>query len=171
MVHAVVFAEGQAGVAAVHRTAGGIHQVLHPVVAAALEHVAEAHQVGLDVGGGGQGLAVGRLAAEGGLQGGAILQAGLDQGEGGAAAGGQLLQLGQSRALEGGVVVGIEVVEAEHGRAALQQTLAEMKADEAGGAGNQNRHSVARASVGVAPAFHDKRSRAAPWWRPSGCRG
>jgi hypothetical protein len=167
--------------------------VLHPVVAAALEHVAEAHQVGLDVGGGvlervahaglggqvhhpaggagGQGLAVGRLAAEGGLQGGAILQAGLDQGEGSAAAGGQLLQLGQSRALEGGVEVGIEVVEAEHGRAALQQALAEMKTDEAGGAGNQNRHSVARASVGVAPAFHDKRSRAAPWWRPSGCRG
>ena len=50
MVNTVVLGKGRLGVAAVHRTAGGIHQMLHVVMSAALEDVAKARQIALDIG-------------------------------------------------------------------------------------------------------------------------
>ena len=43
MVYSLVLGKRQLGVAAIDRAAAGIHQVLHPVVAAALKDVAKAH--------------------------------------------------------------------------------------------------------------------------------
>ncbi len=46
----MLLTEGQLAITAIHRATGGIHQVLHPVVAATLKNVAETYQVALDVG-------------------------------------------------------------------------------------------------------------------------
>lgn len=42
--------ERQVAVAAIHRTAGGIDQVLHTVMAAIFKDVARTHKIALDVG-------------------------------------------------------------------------------------------------------------------------
>ena len=52
----------------------------------------------------------------------------------------QGLQPGQTGLLEGGVVVGIEVIEPHHSLAALEQRLGDGGADEAGGAGEEGDH-------------------------------
>ena len=126
--------------------------MLNAVVAAALQHMAKAHQVGLDVGGrvldriahpslGRQVHHLLRLVrSEGRLHRASILQIGLDQLEGSARSLCCGLQLCQPRPLQGRVVVGVEVVEPQHRRAPLQQPLAQVVADEAGGAGDENGH-------------------------------
>jgi hypothetical protein len=49
MIHRLAFIKRQVAVTAIHRTAGGIHQVLSAVVTAALQDVAKPHQIALDV--------------------------------------------------------------------------------------------------------------------------
>ena len=51
VVHRLVLGKREISVAAIHRAAGGIDQMLDALVAATLEHMAETHQIRLDVGG------------------------------------------------------------------------------------------------------------------------
>jgi len=50
MVHGLVLRKRQVGVAAIHRAAGGVNEMLDAVVAASLKNVAKPHQIALDVG-------------------------------------------------------------------------------------------------------------------------
>ena len=58
------------------------------------------------------------------------------------------VELGQPRLLERHVVVVVDVVEARHGVAARQQRPGDVKADEAGGAGDQDPHQAAEDAAG-----------------------
>ena len=49
VVHRLVLGKLEISVAAIHRAAGGIDQMLDALVAATLEHMAETHQIRLDV--------------------------------------------------------------------------------------------------------------------------
>ena len=154
MVHRLRLAEGQIAVAAIHRAAAGIHQVLHLLVAAALQHMAHRHQVALHVGAGIlQGVAhaglgrqvdqpVGPHGRQQRRQRRAIGQVELMKPPGArAAAGGCLgLQPLQARLFEGGVVVGIEIVDPHHLITTGQQPFAHARTDEAGRAGHENGH-------------------------------
>ena len=51
MVHRLSLIKGEIAIAPIHRAAGGVDQVVHAVMAAALENVPEADQIALDVGG------------------------------------------------------------------------------------------------------------------------
>lgn len=51
VVHRLVLGKREISVVAIHRAVGGIDQMLDIVVAATLEHMAETHQIRLDVGG------------------------------------------------------------------------------------------------------------------------
>mmetsp|Transcript_59449 Transcript_59449/g.140639 ORF Transcript_59449/g.140639 Transcript_59449/m.140639 type:complete len:306 (+) Transcript_59449:1652-2569(+) len=147
VVDAVVFAEGHQRVAAVHAGAGRIGQVLHAAVAAAFQDVGEADDVAVDVGVG----VLDRVAHPGlrrqvhhpvealfGKQLGHALAVGhvhLHEAEARLA-----VQARQAVLLELGAVVVVEVVQAHHFVAARQQDLADMHADEAGGAGDEYFH-------------------------------
>ena len=50
-VHRLLLRGQQIAVADIHRAAGGVHQVLKAVVLTTLQHMAETHQVALDVAG------------------------------------------------------------------------------------------------------------------------
>jgi len=126
--------------------------VLDAVVTTAFEDVAKAHEIALDVGR----WVLNRVAharlsrqvydllrivlREGCLHRLAILKIGLNQLKAGVCALCDGLQLRDARPLQGGVVVGVHVVEPHHRRAPLQQPRAQVKADEAGGAGDKNGH-------------------------------
>ena len=56
-------------------------------------------------------------------------------------------QLRQPRLLQRDIIVVVEVVDADHGLAARQQRPTDMRADEAGGAGQEDRHSYASSSA------------------------
>ena len=53
----------------------------------------------------------------------------------------QGLQPGKTGLLEGGVVIGVEVIQPHHPLAALEQRFSDGGADEAGGAGEEGGHS------------------------------
>ena len=55
-------------------------------------------------------------------------------------------ELGEARLLERGIVIGIEVVDADHGAPARREALGDVEADESGGAGDQDRLSRHRSS-------------------------
>ena len=48
-------------------------------------------------------------------------------------------EFGEARLLEGGVVIGVEVVDADHGAPARREALGDVETDEPGGAGDQDR--------------------------------
>ena len=50
MIHRLLFVKRQIAVAAIHRAAGGIDQILNAVVTTAFKDVAKTHQIALDVG-------------------------------------------------------------------------------------------------------------------------
>ena len=151
VVHAVVLRKRQVGVAAIDRAAAGIHQVFDAVVAAALKDVAKAHQIGLDVGrwvldrvahprlGSQIDHPHGPVLGKGRLNRSAVFQVCLDQIKRDTATRSRGLQLGQPRPFKRWVVIGVQIVEAQHRRAPLQQPRAQVKANETGGAGHQHR--------------------------------
>jgi len=147
VVHRVVHREGHLGVGPVHAGAAGVHQVFHPVLPASLQHVANAHQVALQVGPG-----VLQRVAHPGLRGQVdhalrpvagkqrVQARGIGNvafGEGKARVGAELCQPGM---LQARVVVRVEVVDADDLIAALQQLLGHVHADEAGAAGDEDFH-------------------------------
>ena len=123
------------------------------MVAAALEHVEEAGQVGIRIG-----IRIDQRMPHAGLCGEmhhvrkpvrreqvghrrAIRQIDLLEAEV-RAVGGKIFE---PRLLQPGIVVGVEIVEANHAVAIRQQTLADVHADKAGSAGDENgftRHSL-----------------------------
>ena len=50
MIHRLGFAEREIAVTAVHRAAGGVHQMLHLLMAATLKNVPKAHHIALHIG-------------------------------------------------------------------------------------------------------------------------
>ena len=51
----------------------------------------------------------------------------------------RICQLGAARVFQLRIVIGVEIVDADHGAAVFQQPLGDVKADKAGGAGDENR--------------------------------
>lgn len=147
-VHAVLLGERHLLVAAVDRTGARVDEVLDRVVAAGLEHVEEAHEVALEVGARVlDGVADARLGGEvhhdvetvlreQALDKGGVAEVAAHEGE--AAVCVSLGQHAQTRVLDAGVVVAVEVVEADDGVIGLlEQFLDEERADEAGGSGDE----------------------------------
>lgn len=126
MVHGLMFRERQVGVTAINRTAGGIDEVLNAVMPAAFEDVAEAHQIALDVSdrvlqgianaglGGQMDYAPRAYRGEQLRNGGAIGDVELVKQPAARAAAGRCLEQLQPSLLQGGVVVGVEVVNADN---------------------------------------------------------
>ena len=50
MIHRLTFIKGQIAVAAIHRAAGGIHQIANTMMSTALKDVTKANEIALDVG-------------------------------------------------------------------------------------------------------------------------
>lgn len=148
-VHAVLLGERHLLVAAVDRAGAGVDQVLDRVVAAGLEHVEEADEVALEVGARVlDGVADARLGSEvhhyieavlgeQALDEGGVAQVAAHEGEAAVRVG--LGQHAQAGVLDAGVVITVEVVEANDGIIGLlKQLLDEERADEAGGSGDEN---------------------------------
>ncbi|KAG1462788.1 hypothetical protein G6F57_013883 [Rhizopus arrhizus] len=145
LVHALVFGERRRGRVAIDRAARRIHQVLHATVAAQFEHVDEADQVAVDVG-----VRVFQRIAHAGLRGQVDHRGRLHLVEqrGQAVAVGQVeraqvqrrAQRGHAVALDLRIVVVVEVVQADHRLARLQQRAGGVGTDEAGSAGEQDGH-------------------------------
>ena len=152
MIHRLALIKRQVAVAAIHRATGGIHQVFHAVMTAPLKDVTEAHQVALDVGRRifkrithtrlgrqihhhpgpfGSKQRQQRLTL---FQGNLLKTPGTGRGHG--------LDRLEARLLEGGVVIAVEVVDADHAITALQQPLAKSGPNETGSTGHQNRSGV-----------------------------
>ena len=148
MVDVVGLPERQPRVAAVDARAAGIDQVLHRVVPARLEDVEEAGDVRADVL-----VRIRQRVAHAGLRRevddaieaflreqrvdrGPVGDVELVEREVG------VLELLQPRELEVDVVVLVEVVESDHGVAAREQALRDVHADETGGAGDEDFHSL-----------------------------
>lgn len=123
--------------------------MLHGVVAAGLEHVEEADQVAFQIGARVlDGVADTRLGSEVHHYTEAVLgEQALDEGgvaevaahEGEAAVGVGLGQHAQARILDAGIIVAVEVIEAEDGVIGLlEQLLDEERTDEAGRSGDEN---------------------------------
>ena len=148
MVHRVLLREGHLAVTAVHRAAGGIHQVGNTLMAAGLQHGPESHQVALDVNsrildrvaharlGREVDHPVGLLLGHQGRQAPAIGHIQLGEAKLPGRRGG--LQQRQAGPLEGGIVIGVEVVHTHHPLAAGQQAQRNRGTDEARRAGDQN---------------------------------
>jgi hypothetical protein len=155
MVHPVMLAEGHAGVAAIDAGAGGVDQVLHTVVAATLQDVGEARDIALDIG-----MRIHQRIAHPGLGGQmhhAVEPVLLEQRLHARAV--RHIQLHELKArlareprqavmLELGVVVVVQIVQAHHLVAAGEQDLADMHADKAGRAGNQDFHAISSGNLG-----------------------
>lgn len=148
-VDAVLLGERHLLVAAVDRAGTGVDQVLHRVVAAGLEHVKEADEVALQVGarvldgvadsrlGGEVHHNVEAVLSEKTLDEGGVAQVAAHEGE--AAVGVGLGQHAQACVLDTGVVVAVEVIEADDCVIGLlEQLLDEERADEAGRSGDEN---------------------------------
>lgn len=148
-VHAVLLGERHLLVAAVDRAGAGVDQVLDRVVAAGLEHVEEADEVALEVGARVlDGVADARLGnevhhyieavlGEQALDEGGVAQVAAHEGE--AAVRVSLGQHAQAGVLDAGVVIAVEVVEANDGIIGLlKQLLDEERTDEAGRSGDEN---------------------------------
>lgn len=148
-VHAVLLGERHLLVAAVDRAGAGVDEVLDRVVAAGLEDVEEADEVALEVCAGildgvaDTGLGgevhhdVEAVLREQALDEGGIAQVATHEGE--AAVGVGLGQHAQARVLDAGVVIAVEVVEAEDCVIGLlEQLLDEEGTDEAGRSGDEN---------------------------------
>ena len=148
-VDAVLLGERHLLVAAVDRAGAGVDQVLDRVVAACLKDVEEADEVALEVGtrvldgvadarlGGEVHHDVEAALGEQALDEGGVAQVAANESE--AAVGVYLGQHAQARVLDAGVVVAVEVVEADdHVIGLLEQLLDEERADEAGGSGDED---------------------------------
>lgn len=148
-VHAVLLGERHLLVAAVDRAGAGVDQVLDRVVAAGLEHVEEADEVALEVGARVlDGVADARLGSEvhhyieavlgeQALDEGGVAQVAAHEGE--AAVRVSLGQHAQAGVLDAGVVIAVQVVEANDGIIGLlKQLLDEERTDEAGRSGDEN---------------------------------
>ena len=147
VIHVVMHRKRQAGIGAIHRAAGGIDQMLHPMGAASLQNLHESGYIAVDVGLGiFQGIAhpgLGRQmhhphrpeALEHRPHRRAILQ-----GDAGLRETGVSAEPGQPVFLQADVVVGIHVVQPGHRVAPLQQPQGQRIADETGRAGNEDLH-------------------------------
>ena len=146
-VDAVLLGERHLLVAAVDRAGAGVDQMLYGVVAAGLEDVKETHEVALEVGprvldgvaharlGGEVHHDVEAVLREKALDEGGIAQVAANKGEAAVRVG--FGQHAQARVLDAGVVVAVEVVEADdHVIGHLKQLLDEERADKAGGSGD-----------------------------------
>lgn len=146
-VHAVLLGERHLLVAAVDRAGAGIHEVLDRVVAAGLEYVEEADEVALEVCarvldgvaharlGGEVHNDVEAVLSEQALDEGGVAQVAAHEGEAAVRVG--FGKHAQARVLDAGVVVAVEVVEADdHVIGHLKQLLDEERADKAGGSGD-----------------------------------
>ena len=154
MVGDRMLAERQGGVGAVDARARRVGQVGDPRVAAGLEEVEEPDEVALDVAvgvldavadarlGGKVDHPVEAMRREAGLDGGTIGEVGADEGIGVAS---PLGELGEAGLLEPGVVVVVDVVEADHLVTPRKQCPRDVKADEAGIARDQDFQGVAPA--------------------------
>ena len=152
VIHRLELVEGHIAVAAINRTTGGIHQILHAVMTAALEDVAKALQVALDVGRKifkrvthtsldrqirhlqgpfGREQRLYRLTF---FQGDLLKMLGTGRCHG--------LDLLEARLLEAGVAIGVDVVDADHLITELQQPQAKSCTNETGSTGHQNRSGV-----------------------------
>ncbi len=153
VVDRVVGGERNLGVGAVDAGRAGVDEVLDAVVAAAFEQVGEADDVRLHVG-----VRILQRVAHAGLRGEvddgvevafleqvfhhhAVGDVVLEEAEVGVG-----LELLQPRELQRRVVVVVEVVDADHFVAALQQDLRDVHADKPGGAGEQDFHCFASKS-------------------------
>ena len=157
-VHAVPLREGHLLVAAVNGGGAGVDQVLHGVSPAALQHVEEADQVGVNIGarvldgvahpglGGEVHDDRGAELLEHGLQGAEVGDVGPHEGEPAAR---EALRVGPAPArhlgehpqaveLDARVVVGVQVVQGHDARALPEEPPAQECAYESGGAGNEN---------------------------------
>lgn len=147
-VHAVLLGERYLLVAAVDRAGAGVYEVPDRVVAAGLEHVEEADEVALQIGARVlDGVADARLGSEvhhyveavlseQALDEGGVAQVAAHEGEAAACVG--LGQHAQAGVLDTGVVVAVEVVEADDGVIGLlEQLLDEERADKAGCSGDE----------------------------------
>ena len=142
--------------------------MLNALMPATFKDVAKTNQVGLDVGGrilnrvphpslgrqmdhrGGLVLRESRFHRR------PILQIGFDQRPGGICTSRRGLELGNPGPFQGGVVIGIEVVEPHHPLAASQQALAHGCTDEACSAAHEHGHGwVAAPAGGTACKLHD----------------
>lgn len=148
-VDAVLLGERHLFVAAVDRAGARVDQVLDRVVAAGLEHVEEADEVALEVGarvldgvadarlGGEVHHDVEAVLGEQALDEGGVAQVAAHEGEAALCIG--LGQHAQAGFLDTGVVVAVEVVEADDGVIGLlEQLLDEERTDEAGRSGDEN---------------------------------
>src|SRR6185312_3659569 len=140
--------------------------MLDAVVAAAFEDMQEAGEIGIDV-------AVrvvervahpslrremdytlGLFAGEGGLDGRPVAKIGFEEAEAFA-----LLQPGEACLLERHVVIGIEIVEADHLVTAVEQPCRRMIADKTGGAGKQDPHRASTLPLFLKPRQESHRPR------------
>src|SRR5438093_6402687 len=147
MIDGRVLRERLPRVQTVDRARGRKDQVLDSVVAATLQDVLEAEDVGVDVGVGvfhrvaHAGLrremhdALWFVLAEKVLDGIGIADVSMDEREGA-----RLSKLVEPRFLEPRVVIRIEVVDADDGLAAVEQPLRSVKANEAGRAGDEDQN-------------------------------
>ena len=145
VVYVVMHGERHGFVSAVYRAAGGVHQVLHVVMAAAFKDIHKANQVGLYVGVGVlQGIAYAGLGGqvhhpfgfvfpEQGFHGGTVCYVLAYLSETGLAG-----EPCQTRFFEVHVVIVVNVVHADDFITAIQQSMGQMGADKAGGSGNED---------------------------------
>ena len=149
MVHGLLLMERQISVAAINRTTRGVDEVFGAMVAAAFQEMAKAHQIALDVSRrvlqGVTNTGLSRqvhhhsrvFCREESHEGIAVFQGQVLELPG--AFGGHGFDLTQPRLLEAGVVVVVQVVEADHPITALQETLRQGCTNETGSTGDQNR--------------------------------
>ena len=145
VVHVVVDGKGHPGIGPVDRTGGGEDEMLHLLAAAPLEDIQESDEVALHVGvgvfervadarlGGEVDDDLGPLAFKKRLHGRLIGEVGPDEAEVSA-----VLQKGEARLLQGHVVVGVQIVEADHSLSSGEKAPGEMEADETRRAGYEN---------------------------------
>jgi hypothetical protein len=144
MVDIVGGAERHLGVGAVDRRRGRVDEMPATTAPTSLQHVEEAHQVGIHIG-----VRIDQRMAHAGLRremhdmrvaAGEQRRAGVTVGEIAPLEPKtrERRQLGEPRLLQGRIVIGAEIVDADDGASVLQQPSRHVKADESGRAGDQN---------------------------------